>query len=292
NSSVVRVTLLADKIEVDTVYGKLSVPVRDIRRIEFGMRLPEGADKKIETAIKQLASTEYKEREAAVRDLVDLGAYAYPALEQAARKGEPEVVKRAQDAIAKIKGKVPAKELRLPEEDKVITPTFTIVGRITASSLRAKTEYFGDVDLSLATLRHMRQLTETRENEIVVDAAKHTQPNGWLDTGITVQNFSTLAIVASGEVDLRPSTPGQLMCGPRGYGRNAGDGPGVAAGGLFPAGGKKKGGAAFSRISPGSLVGRIGENGEMFLIGDRFEGSLGEGKLYLQIMSSPYDTTV
>src|SRR5262249_13212483 len=55
NASVVRVTLLAEKIEVDTVYGKLSVPVRDVRRIEFGMRLPEGADKKIETAIKQLA---------------------------------------------------------------------------------------------------------------------------------------------------------------------------------------------------------------------------------------------
>src|SRR5262249_33239563 len=284
NASVVRVTLLAEKIEVDTVYGKLSVPVRDVRRIEFGMRLPEGADKKIETAIKQLASTEYKEREAAVRDLVELGAYAYPALVQAARKGEPEVLKRAQDAIAKIKAKVPAKELRLPEEDKVITPTFTIVGRITASSLRAKTEYFGDVDLSLATLRHLRQLTEMRENEIVVDAAKHTQPNGWLDTGITVQNFSTLAIVASGEVDLRPSTPGQLTSGPRGYGRAA-DGLAPAGGG-FVGGGKKMvkgGGPAASRISPGSLVGRIGENGEMFLIGDRFEGSVGDGKLYLQI---------
>src|SRR5262245_5520047 len=72
NGSLVRMTLAAEKIEISTVYGKLSVPVQDIRRIEFGLHFPEGAETKIETAIKQLGAVEFKERVAAVQELVAL----------------------------------------------------------------------------------------------------------------------------------------------------------------------------------------------------------------------------
>src|SRR5437667_252781 len=85
-----------------------------------------------------------------------------------------------------------------------------------------------------------------------------------------------------------PSAPGTYVCGPRGYGGRAG----VAAG-FALAGGKKKGGVLVDgplRAYPGTLLGRVGENGEAFLIGDRFDGAPErDGKLYLQIMSSPYD---
>jgi hypothetical protein len=290
NGSLVKMALLAENIDIDTEYGKLSVPVRDVRRIEFGLRLPEGADKKIETAVKQLASTEYKEREGAVRELVAQGIYAYPALLQAARKGEPEVAKRAQDAIAKIKAHVPAKEFRLGPDDKILTPRFTIVGRITTGSLRAKSEYFGDVDLALATLRHVRLLVETRDTEVVIDAAKYALPNQWLDTGIMLESTANLTIIAGGEIELRPTAPGTYVCGPRGFGRAP-----AAPGGFAPAAAKKmKGGGVWVdgpiRAYPGTLIGRVGENGETFVIGDRFDGPPErEGKLYLQIMSSPYD---
>ena len=57
---------------------------------------------------------------------------------------------------------------------------------------------------------------------------------------------------------------------------------------------KVKGGAMWVdgpiRASPGTLIGRVGEGGDTFLIGDRFDGPVDrEGKLYLQIISSPYD---
>jgi hypothetical protein len=278
NGSVVRMALLQEKVEIDTAYGKLTVPASDIRRIDFGLHLPEGADKKIESAIKQLASAEYKERESGVRELVALGAYAYPALLQAAKSGEPETAKRAQDALGKIKAKVPAKDLRLGPEDKVVTPRFTIVGRITSASIKAKSEYFGEVELSLTNLRNMRALTDSRETQVAVDAAKYAQPNQWLDTGVTIGNTATLSIIASGEVELLPTQPGKYICGPKGF-----SGP-AAFGGK----GGKKGGVA--RALPGTLLGRIGENGDTFVIGDRYEGAPErEGKLYLQIMSSPYE---
>src|SRR2546429_90485 len=75
NGSVVRMALVPGEIEVSTEYGKLIVPVREIRRIDFGLHLPEGMDKRIEAAIKQLASADYKQREGAARELVSLGAH-------------------------------------------------------------------------------------------------------------------------------------------------------------------------------------------------------------------------
>src|SRR5262245_3854537 len=59
NGSVVKMTLIADKVDIVTAFGKLSVPPQSIRRIEFGLHLPDGAAAKIENAIKQLASAEY-----------------------------------------------------------------------------------------------------------------------------------------------------------------------------------------------------------------------------------------
>ena len=76
---------------------------------------PEATAKKIETAIKQLGSVDFKEREAAERELVSLGSAAYPALEQLVKSGDPETRKRAQDAIKKIKAN-PPRDLRLKLE--------------------------------------------------------------------------------------------------------------------------------------------------------------------------------
>ncbi len=63
NGSVVRMALLPGDIEINTEFGKLTVPVRSIRRIDFGLHRPDGMDKKIDAAVKRLASApEYKER--------------------------------------------------------------------------------------------------------------------------------------------------------------------------------------------------------------------------------------
>ncbi|MCI0377009.1 MAG: hypothetical protein L0215_05350 [Gemmataceae bacterium] len=292
NGSLVRMTLVPEKIEISTPYGKMSVPTRDIRRIDFGLHLPEGADKKIEAAVKQLGNAVYQQRESAVHELVALGAYAYPALLQAARSGDLETAKRAQEALSRIKAKVPAKDLRLGEDDTVVTPRFTIVGRILPTSIKATSEYFGEVELPVAKLRHLRLLVDPRDSEVVVDAGKYAQPNQWLDTGIVIDGSGIVAILASGEVELRPSQPGTLVCGPRGY-TGAGAGPAGAAGFAaagFVAKGKKGMMVPVGRAYPGTLLGRIGENGDTFVIGDRFEGVADrEGKLYLQIMSSPYE---
>ena len=290
NGSVVRMKLFEADIEVITEFGKLSVPVRKIRRIDFGQHLPEGVDKAIDGAVKNLASADFKERQDAVRDLVALGAYAYPTLLKTVRSSDAEVSKNAGDALAKIKAKVPAKDLQVAADDKIVTSRFTIVGKIVTPSIKAKSEYFGDVDHSIAKLRSLRITGESQDTDVLIDAARFAVANQWMDTGVTIDGSRTLAVAASGEVELRPSLPGTYVSGPRGYTRTALGGP---AGGGF---GKKKGAGAGAdgtgRAYPGTLVGRIGTNGDTFVIGDRFEANPDqEGKLYLQIMSSSYDTT-
>lgn len=296
NGSVVKMTLVADKIDIVTAFGKLNVPPRSVRRIEFGLHLPDGAAAKIETAIKHLGSTDFKERENAVRDLVAQGAYAFPAVLAATKSTEPETAKRAQETLAKIRAKVPARELKLGEDDKVVTPQFTIVGRIVTTTIKAKAEYFGEVELSLAKLRHLRSLVESA-SEVSIDAARYAiGGNLWLDTGVTVDGVTPVSIVASGQVELRPQAPGVIVCGPKGYvratkaGFGKGGGPG-GAGGAFPPG---AGGVVIegpSRIYQGTLLGRIGENGDPFVIGEHFEGvTEGDGKLYLSISPSNYES--
>ena len=84
--------------------------------------------------------------------MVTLGAYAYPVLTHAAKGAEPETTS-VQEALARIKAKVPAKDLQIGDEDKVYTARFTIVGRIITPSIKAKSEYFGDAEHALTKLR-------------------------------------------------------------------------------------------------------------------------------------------
>jgi hypothetical protein len=105
--------------------------------------------------------------------------------------------------------------------------------------------------------------------EFVVDAGKFgSEVDQWFDTGMVVDPSLRLCVNAEGQIDLWPQGPGQYMAAPKGFNT-------TGKGGNFLA---------------GALVGRVGENGKSFLIGERYEGSPSEeGKLYLHIVPSPWN---
>ena len=75
-------------------------------------------------------------------------------------------------------------------------------------------------------------------------------------------------VACDGQIDLWPQGPGQYMTTPKGY-TTAGKG---------------------STYMAGALVGRVGENGRIFLIGERYDGAPSdEGRLFLQIVPSPWN---
>jgi hypothetical protein len=112
------------------------------------------------------------------------------------------------------------------------------------------------------------------EAEVTIDAAKYAQQNVvWMDTQYECRQGMRLVITASGNVNLWPQNGG-FICGPSGFDQNGGFGG--------PRGG--------NQYLPGALVGRVGESGAMFYIGDRYDGTInGEGKLYLSIRPSPWN---
>jgi hypothetical protein len=270
DGSKVRMQLLQESLEIVTKYGKLVVPTDDVRGIDFGVHLPDGVEEQIKAAIGRLGSTSFKERDAAMNELIKLGGYAYPALKAAEKSSELEVARRVADAIKQIEAKVPADLLRVTSNDRVVTTTFPISGRIVSPSLKAKTPIFGDLALKLPELRSIRWTSGTHEAEVAVDAAKYANNATWLDTGVTLDGQSGVLITASGEVDLLNDGSGEFICGP---------------GGTRNIGGRRIG----NRL-PGALIGRIGEKGTPFTVGERYHAtSAPAGKLYLQIVPPPFN---
>jgi hypothetical protein len=112
---------------------------------------------------------------------------------------------------------------------------------------------------------------------VTVDAAKYGSGNGqWLDTGIELSAEGHISIKATGEIDLQPNNPGAIVCGPAGFNQGGGFNPGVGKLGV-------------RRQQGGALLGRIGEAGAIFVIGERYQGKSAQaGKLQLQIAPSPW----
>lgn len=65
DESIVKAALLDKSITIVTRYGKLSVPIDEIRSIEFGLRIPVDIAKRIERAIAHLNHEDFAQRESA-----------------------------------------------------------------------------------------------------------------------------------------------------------------------------------------------------------------------------------
>jgi hypothetical protein len=155
DDSHLKVKLRDEKIELLTPYGRLSIPAGDIRRIDFATRVSDETAKKIESAVTNLGSNEYKTREAASAELATLGATAYPTLLKAGRNADAEVARRAQELLAKIREDVPAEQLETRPYDVVYTEHSKIAGRIQGSALKVTTAQFGELSMKLCDIRSL-----------------------------------------------------------------------------------------------------------------------------------------
>jgi hypothetical protein len=276
DGSLVRMELLDAQIQIITRYGKLAVPVTDLRKIDFAFRCTEATQKKIDDAIGLLGHTNYRDREAATQTLLDLRELAYPAVLRATKSTDREVAQRAEEVLASLKERLNAEQLKPREHDSIQTAEFPIVGRIQTQVLRVRTAYFGEVQLDIATMRSLRSLGSHSDKVLSVDAARYAHPtNGdWLDTGVELTGELSLEIIATGTIDLWPNrgSDGQYTATPAGTSQYGSvQRPGVIG-------------------SAGALIGRIGENGQPFVVGTRYENPRPTaGKLYLRITPSPWN---
>jgi len=159
DNSVLKLKLDDDRLEFVTPHGKLFLPVYEIHKIDFATRVCPDAGKRIQTAVKHLGSSEFRLREAASAELLEFGSSAYPALLDAAKDKDPEVVRRADDLLEKVRNSVPEEELEIRKHDVIQTEDSKIAGWIQGDALKATTTQFGPVQLKLADLKNLRSLS-------------------------------------------------------------------------------------------------------------------------------------
>ena len=80
DDSVLKVSALESVLTVTTKYGKLTIPLADVVRIEVGFRFPDGVESQVERGVEALGAPAFRDREEAEKVLFKLGEYAVPAL--------------------------------------------------------------------------------------------------------------------------------------------------------------------------------------------------------------------
>jgi hypothetical protein len=293
DDSLVRLTILDPNITVVTRYGKLTIPVAEIRKLDLGFRYPEGVEAKIDAAIANLGASQFKAREEASQALVGYKELAVPSLRRATRSTDAEVKRRAEDILKKLGETGGSDALSLPDYDVVDTADFPVRGRIETGSIRVRTKYFGEVPLQIAELRILRSVGAAGRNMVTIEAPNPPTALQWVDSGIDVMSDRPLEFRVSGQMTLRANVGGA--------------GPAPAAFGGAPAGafvgnqltfgpnGSSEFGVRsiplangqFAQVQSGALLGRIG-NSNVIHIG--LQGRLDNppaGRLWLAVAPLP-----
>jgi hypothetical protein len=163
--TILKLVIRDDKLPVTTPYGKLTIPVADIRRIEFATRVSDEDAKRIEAAIAKLNHAQFQEREAASAELAALGIKAYPALLKATKHADPEVVRRAEELMAKVRETVADEDLVVRKYDVIHTEHSRVAGRIDLKTLKVGTPKLGDQQVKLEDVGPSRALGLVAEED-------------------------------------------------------------------------------------------------------------------------------
>lgn len=166
DDSNMKLKILDIQLELVTKYGPLQIPVSDIRRIEFATRTPQEVVERINVAIGNLGHPDFQVREQATAELKGYRERAYGPLLKATKNPDPEVSRRADDAVRFIQNRVPPAQLEARDFDVVFTEDSKITGRLSAASVRVNTFQFGEQHLKIADIRSLRSGSGIAADEV------------------------------------------------------------------------------------------------------------------------------
>jgi hypothetical protein len=151
-----KLILQEDFLDVTTPYGKLQIPVADVRQVEFGMRLTEEENKQLQQALDDLVQPDPKKHKEAAATLLRMKEKAYAALLRTVRAAEKDAATRVEDLLQKLRETTDEEKLLVPLQDTVQTDEMKVSGKITSTTLKVKTFQFGDQVLKVADIRSIR----------------------------------------------------------------------------------------------------------------------------------------
>jgi len=254
---------------INTHYGKLVVPVSEVERVRFAAAQDRELASQIEANVRALGSEEFDRREEAMAALQEIGVAALDALRKALESDDEEVKSRAEKLVAEL-------EEALDEEDEETKPHLTPLGGNADEVVTVKFTVMGEIEeavFSLQTRYGVLKLNREHILSIVFRESpflKMTYPvpgdnfaadDKWMDTKLPLSKGQKLSIAASGQITLQNLN--NESTGPEGASQH---------------------GNPLKDFATGALVGKIGDKGEPFLIGPKYEGTANaEGTLRLGV---------
>ncbi len=246
--------------EIETAYGKLVVPKEQVVKIRIGKAADQELKKKIETLIEQIGDEEYNVREAAKKALQELGRVALQELREALKSEDIEVKTTAEEIVREIEAQSPPDAQEYIDDDEVETVKFTIRGTVLMEELNIFTRY-GTLKFKKKDIRSITIGRPSGVQQILtVTGASNSGPSSMLDTGINIRKGDKVTITASGTVYIRHWG---LSVSPDG---------------------NQSSGTQISGIPAGALMGKVGNNGPLFLVGSSHKSTADRaGRLFLGI---------
>lgn len=167
DDSTLKLKVLDERLELQTRYGTLQVPVADVRRIEFATRTPPDVAERITVLISSLNHPDFEVRERTTSELRGYRERAYLPLLKAIKSSDAEISRRAEETVKYLQQKLPAGALEPRENDVLHTDDSKLTGKLTATVLRVQTLQFGEQNLRLADIRTLRSGSGLAAEDVV-----------------------------------------------------------------------------------------------------------------------------
>ncbi len=146
-------------IDVETEFGSLQIPIQRIVNFRPGTDSNSELNALVERHVEDLGDREFRTREAAHRSLVALGPMISKLIRQYDDRGDAERKKHLSDIRKEIdalaeeaEDEGEQSEELLLKGDQVVTPEFSIVGKIQQQKFQVKSK-IGDLTIQLADIR-------------------------------------------------------------------------------------------------------------------------------------------
>lgn len=284
DGNIVTGTTKTSTVVLETDYGKLTIPIKNVSSIVLGIHPDNSLKNTISNLSKQLLSSVEDDRKKAYEQLVAMKAGAIPVMEDVLYSSSEENTHfdyTLSNAISELKAIHNVSNNYSTKDVITIDYEYNMGGKYDFEKISLKTEY-GDLTIPREKIDKIDVLytdASTDSKSFKLLASTHISSNnngGWLKTGIVVKNGQTISIAANGEVTLASLSNNKYK--PDGSVKNNNE--------------EDYSGNSSTSTSPvyGNVVFKIGDSGTTTKAGAKFTGkATSTGMLYLSIYETVYN---
>lgn len=286
DGNIVTGTTKVSKVLLETDYGKLDIPIKNVSSITLGIHPDNSLKNTIVNLAKQLQSTVEEERKKAYDQLVNLKIGAIPVMEEVLYSETEETAIHYDytltTALSELKAIHNVGNTYSTKDVITIDYEYSMGGKYDFSNVSLKTEY-GDLTIPREKIDKIDILYidgSADSKTFKLMASTHISSNqngGWLKTGIVVKPGQTISITASGEVGLASLSNNAYK--PDGSVKNS-------------TSDSFNNGSTSASPSYGNVVFKIGDSGTVIKAGAKYNGKASStGMLYISIYETVYNAS-